>query len=70
MASASHSATPANFYTANIELTGSGININAGRAMGANLAPLGLIALLGRDMLQHCLVIYNGQTGQITLCAG
>lgn len=30
------------------------------KALGANLAPQGLIALIGRDALMSCVLVYNG----------
>ncbi len=67
MTSASHAAIPVNIYPAVIEFVGFGMRLNIGRAMGANLAPQGIVALLGRDLLQVCTLHYNGPTGQITL---
>lgn len=66
MTSASHSSTQQNIYPVLIEVAG-GLRINVPRAMGANLAPQGLVALIGRDFLQHCTLFYNGVTGLITL---
>ncbi len=37
-------------------------------AIAAPLAAQGLIALIGRDLLQHCTLIYTGSLGQISLC--
>lgn len=67
MTSASHSAIEQNVYPVEIEITGSPIRLEVLRAMGANLEAQGLIALIGRDFLQHCTVHYNGVTGAITL---
>lgn len=70
IASASHASHPQNVYPAQIELIGTQINIDAGRAVGAPLASLGLIALIGRDVLQHALFVYNGVVGELTLAIG
>ena len=35
--------------------------------MGAALKEQGLLLLIGRDLLAHCTLFYNGPTGQITL---
>jgi hypothetical protein len=35
--------------------------------MGAALKEMGLLLLIGRDLLQYCTLFYNGATGQITL---
>lgn len=69
MTSASHANTQQNVYPITIEFTGFPIRIDAPRAMGAVLAPQGLALLIGRDVLQHTLLVYNGITGQITLSA-
>ncbi len=67
MTSASHAATPQNVYPIQLEIIGYPIKINVPRAVGANLAPQGIIALIGRDFLQHGTLFYNGLTGAITL---
>ncbi len=67
MASASHSSTARNVYPITIEITGLPFPLNAPRAIGAELAPQGLILLIGRDALQFCTLFYNGLTGEITL---
>ncbi len=66
IASASHAETMQRVYPAHIEGFG-GISIEAPRAVGAALASQGLIALIGRDILQHCCLYYNGPAGQFTL---
>jgi predicted aspartyl protease len=67
VASASHASTPQNVYPIQIEVVGLPISIEAPNAIGAALAPQGLLALIGRDVLQHCTLFYNGITGEITL---
>lgn len=67
MASASHASTQQNIHPVQIEVVGLPISIDAPRSMGVLLANQGLIALLGRDVLQQCTLFYNGLTGQITL---
>lgn len=67
VASASHASTPQNVYPIQIELIGLPISIEAPNAIGAALTPQGLLALIGRDVLQHCTLFYNGITGEITL---
>ncbi len=66
MTSASHASTQQNIYPVLIEVMG-GIRIDVPRAVGANLEPQNLVALIGRDFLQHCTLFYNGPTGAITL---
>ena len=67
MTSASHAATQQNVYPIQIEIVGSPVKINVPRAMGANLTPQGIVALIGRDYLQHCTLFYNGVGGAITI---
>jgi hypothetical protein len=43
------------------------ITINTPRAIGAPLAAQGLLVLIGRDLLQHCVLVYNGPAGGFTL---
>ncbi len=66
MTSASHANTQQNVYPAKITLM-NGINIDVPRAIGAALQAQNIIALIGRDFLQHCTLFYNGVTGEITL---
>ena len=67
MMSASHPSVAQNVYPIQMHLAGSNITIEIPHAVGANLASQGLIALIGRDFLQHCTFHYNGVSGQITL---
>jgi len=67
MASASHSTTLRNVYPISFEIVNLVSNINAPRAIGAELNVQGLILLIGRDVLQFCTLFYNGFIGQITL---
>jgi hypothetical protein len=65
MTSASHTATQQNIYPVQIDIMGM-VGISSARTMGANLSPQGLLMLIGRDVLMHGLLIYNGATGQIS----
>jgi hypothetical protein len=47
MTSASHAGTQANVYPIQMEIVGSPIIVNVPRAIGANLAPQGILALIG-----------------------
>ena len=67
MGSTSHQSTPCNIYPILLVVQGTQIRINVARAMGANLSSFGIIALIGRDFLQHCTLFYNGIRGQVTL---
>lgn len=66
VASASHAATPQNVYPAQIEIIGLPLAIAAPNAIGAPLSAQGIIALIGRDVLQHCTLFYNGPAGSIS----
>lgn len=65
MASASHVSVPCNVYPIQLELPGTSIAISVDRVLGVQLAPLGLLLLIGRDVLQPGTLFYNGTTGQI-----
>jgi len=67
MTSASHAATRCNVYPVQIEAIGFPMNINTPRALGAELQAQGLVMLIGRDVLRHCLLVYNGLTGSFSL---
>ena len=67
IASASHAAAEQNVYPIQIEVMGLPITVNAPRAVGAPLAAQGILVLMGRDVLQHCVLVYNGPAGSISL---
>jgi predicted aspartyl protease len=62
---ATHAEQQCNVYP--VEITLPTVVLNSPRTLGASLAPQGLIALIGREVLQSCLFFYNGPVGQITL---
>lgn len=66
MVSATHSVE-CNVYPVLLGFTGTPIKVNSIQALGANIDSLGVVALLGRDVLQHIALFYNGPSGQITL---
>ncbi len=37
------------------------------RVLAVDLAGMGVGVLIGRDILQNCLMIWNGRTGEVTL---
>ena len=47
-------------YPVHIEFVGSAIEFDVLQAVGAPLAPQGIIALIGRDVLCQCVFHYNG----------
>ncbi len=67
IASASHPKAEQNVYPISIEVAGLPIGIDAPRAIGAPLAAQGLLVLIGRDVLQHCVLVYSGVTGSFSL---
>ena len=67
IASASHTETRRNVYPALIEVVGFPMQFNALRAIGVPLSTQGLQVLIGRDLLQHCTLFYNGMMGSFTL---
>jgi predicted aspartyl protease len=66
MTSASHESSPCNLYPIQITIGGV-LVLQVPRAMGAKLKPMGLVAIIGRDILQQCAFFYNGPLGTITL---
>jgi hypothetical protein len=68
LASASHPSHPANQYPIKLQIQGLPMAFNANNAIGAPLKCQNLIAIIGRDVLQVCCLIYNGATGQIIFC--
>lgn len=67
MASASHASTQQNVYSIQMQIVGSPIRVEVPNATEASLQTQGIVAMIGRDYLQHCTLHYNGITGQITL---
>ena len=67
MYSASHAGTTQNVYPIQMVISGLNFTLNVPRAMGASLAALGIVALIGRDALQMCTLFYNGLNGEVTI---
>lgn len=68
MTSASHESSEANVYAARLEIVaGQVLEFNLAGILGVNLKKQKLIALIGRDILSRCILIYNGTNGQISL---
>ena len=66
MASASHAEHEVPVFAGRIVLDS--ININTPNAMGVNLSGFSeLVALIGRDMLQNCVFVYDGNAGSTIL---
>jgi predicted aspartyl protease len=54
-------------YPIRTQLQGVGLTINFSRVTGAPLSNMGLVALLGRDMLTRMMLIYDGPSSEYTL---
>ena len=66
MASASHAKHKVPVYSAKLVIPDfSAIDVEY--AMGASLDEMNLIALIGRDLLQGAVLVYNGTDGSISL---
>jgi len=58
---------PRNLYAVRIVLWGGQLNVDATGAAEADLGAFGIHALLGRDVLDKMLFIYDGTQGEFTL---
>lgn len=67
MSSASHNSFDTNVYPVEIQIPAAHISLSVERALGANLAAQGIVALIGRDVLRNMTMFYNGAMGEITL---
>ena len=65
--SATHDNEVVPIFAGRLKIEGLPQYLNTHRAYGVNLEPQGLIALLGRDLLAHCVFIYNGLDGSFSL---
>ena len=67
MDSATHANQKVPVFTGRIIIQGANMTITAQRAYGANLTSQDLVALIGRDILQSCVFVYNGSDGSCSL---
>ena len=67
MTSATHANEIVPIFAGRMTIQGLPVSIDATRAYGANLAPQGLVALIGRDILASCVLIYNGSDDSFSL---
>ena len=67
MSSATHVDEIVPIYAGKIEILGISINVNVLKAYGANLESQGLVALIGRDLLAKCVLVYNGPDSSFSL---
>ena len=66
LTSATHTDQIVPVFAGRLTIEGFG-QINALKCYGANLEPQGLIALIGRDLLSNCVLVYDGHSDTITL---
>jgi predicted aspartyl protease len=67
MTSATEANSQRNLYPIQIDFVGWNVKMASPRAMGANLKPQGLVALIGRDVLKSAILVYNGPMGSFSL---
>ena len=67
MTSATYAHEIVPIFAGQLDITGIPQNVVVNRAYGANLAAQGLVALIGRDLLASCILIYNGPDGSFSL---
>jgi hypothetical protein len=51
-----------------MEVVGVG-QVNLRRAYGVNIQAQGIIALIGRDLLENMILVYNGAEGMFSLAS-
>ena len=66
MASATHASELVPIFAGRLDVGGV-FSVEMRRAYGANLAPLGFVASIGRDILESCVFVYNGADGSFSL---
>lgn len=54
-------------YPIRLQIQGVGLAIDFGRVTGAPLKGMGLVALIGRDVLSNMILIYDGPSSEFTL---
>jgi len=67
LASASHHSSDCNTYPVRLAFPMWNVNLDCAKAMGVRIKNQGIIVLVGRDLLQHCLLVYNGTDGTVSL---
>lgn len=66
MMSATHSQIEVPVYTGKLSIPNF-VEIDVERSLGAKLEAQGLIALIGRDLLEQSVFVYNGTGGSFSL---
>ncbi len=54
-------------YPMRLVIRGVGLTVDYSHLVGAELSPMGYVALLGRDFLSRTLLVYHGPVGEYTL---
>lgn len=67
MSSATHDNEIVPIYAGKIEIIGMSVSVNIMRAYGVNLNSQDLVALIGRDLLSQCVLVYNGPESSFSL---
>jgi len=67
LSSASHQVTDCLTYPVQLLFPAWNLALQAPKAMGVTIANQGIIVLVGRDLLQNCVFVYNGADGSFTL---
>jgi len=65
--SATHAQIPCNLHPIQLEVIAWNVKWQTNRAMAANLKAHNIIALVGRDLLRKCLLVYNGGAGTFSI---
>lgn len=67
MASASHASSECHTYPVRLTFPIWNVNLDCAKAMGVRIKSQGIHVLVGRDLLQNCVMVYNGADGAVTL---
>lgn len=67
LSSASHQETECLTYPVQLFFPAWNVGLQAARAMGVTIANQGIVVLVGRDLLQNCVLVYNGADGAFAL---
>lgn len=67
MSSASHNETECLTYPVKLFFPSWNAQLDSQKAMGVAIKRQGIIALIGRDLLQNCMLVYNGPDGSFTI---
>lgn len=65
--SVTHASETVPIYAGSLTIQRANINFLAHRAYGVNLVEQGLTALIGRDILSQCILVYNGPDSSFSI---